>query len=54
MLEEVSPGLAELLEAGGYLSRHIVEGEAIFEPCDLGAGEGVDVGPELSALIQVC
>lgn len=53
-LLRVSPGLAELSEAGGDLSCHIAEREAVFEPSDMCAGEGLDLSPELPDLIQLC
>lgn len=53
-LLRVSPGLAKLSEVGGDLCCHIAEWEAVFEPSDTCTGEGVDFGPELPDLIQLC
>lgn len=50
----VSPGLAELPEAGGDLCCHIAERDTVFEPGDVSAGEGADFSPELTDLIQLC
>lgn len=50
----VSPGLAELPEAGGDLRCHVAERDAVFEPSDSSAGEGADFSLELPDLIQLC